>query len=793
MNGIMHDLKLAMRGFRRTPGFAVTALVILALGIGMAVAMFTVLDRVILRALPVPAQERLVVLWTHRGDPRLEVSGSFKHITEQVRAESLTLSGIAAVSHWGATPTPFLDGDRSITLNRALVTGNYFDVLGAVPAMGRLLHQEDEVAGASLNMVISHGAWRRRFGGDPSIVGRQFRDAWSPTKYTIVGVAPAGLDYPVGAEAWTTPWNGGLGAYVVGRLAPGVSARAARDEYFRIESRLLPDWRLVGATVSSFSEAVVGDVRPVIVMLGAAVALLLVLACVNVGNLLLLRAAARGRELLIRRSLGASRGAVVRQVLVESVVLGVGGGALGLLVAQVSTQLLVVLAPVRLPRLDAVRLAGVPVGATVVVTVVSIALFGLLPSVSASGSGVGSLRIDARAGSESRARRRLRQSLVASQVALALVLLAGAGLLARSLERLTNLDVGYDADHLSIVQMAWSTADVAKVVPMGDALLSKFQAIPGIQAASPILIQPFLGANVFHGLVEVEGQSRAERDRMPSVPLEIGDVDYFRALGIPIVRGRGFLAADRGDAPRVAVVSEALANQLWPGADPIGKRIKYFGPDSLTFRTVVGVAGDIRFRNLREATTTVFLPWRQTASWQLAFAVRTRGELSTVLPAMRREATAVDGGLTIWDAKPMDEFLAVPLAQPRLGTLLLSGFGLTALFLAAIGLYAVMAAAVRNQSHEIGVRMALGAAPSRVRREVLGTALVVTSIGAVVGLAAALAGGRLLEALLFEVRPTDPVALTGACVVLMMVALAAAYLPARRATRIDPASALRGD
>ncbi|MBC7896647.1 MAG: ABC transporter permease, partial [Cytophagaceae bacterium] len=344
MSWTTHDLRLAMRGFRHAPAFTATALLILGLGIGMAVAMFTVFDRVILRRLPVANQERLVVLWTHRGDPKLEVSGSFKHLAN-VRAESRTLSGLAAVSHWGAAPTPFIDGDASITLNRALVTGNYFGVLGAVPAMGRLLRQEDEVEGASLNMVVSHGAWQRQFGGDASIVGRQLRDAWSPTKYTIVGVAPAGLDYPVGVEAWTPPWNGGLGAYVVGRLASGASAEAARDEYFGIEQRLLPDWRLAGATVTSLSEGVLGDVRPVLIVLGGAVALLLVLACVNVGNLLLLRGAARGHELLIRRSLGATRGSVVRLLLVESVALGVAGGALGLVVAQGLTQLLVVLAP----------------------------------------------------------------------------------------------------------------------------------------------------------------------------------------------------------------------------------------------------------------------------------------------------------------------------------------------------------------------------------------------------------------------------------------------------------------
>ncbi len=793
MRWMTQDLQLALRGFRRTPAFTATAVVILGLGIGMAVAMATVLDRVMRQRLPVLDQERLAVLWTHRADPGIEVSGNFKHIDENLRAETRTMAAVAAVSHWGAAPSPFVDGDAPITLNRALVTGNYFDVLGATPALGRLLRPEDEVAGGSLNVVISHGAWRRHFGGDRGIIGRRLRDAWSPNTFTIVGVAPAGLDYPVGVEIWTPPWSPQLGAYVVARLAEGVSLGAAREEFFRLESRLLPDFLLTGAAAFSFEEAMLGDVRPIIVVLSAAVLLLLVLACVNVGNLLLLRGSARARELVIRQSLGATRAAVVRQLFVESAALGVLGGALGLVVAQLLLRVLVILAPPRFPRLDALRLAEWPAGTTAGVTGIAILVFGLLPSLGAVGPRFASLRVGTRTGGESLVRRRLRQSLVASQVALALVLLAGAGLLVRSLERLTRLDLGYRADRLSIIQLAWSTPDAAKLEPLGSALLAQFQAIPGIEATTPVLLPPFLGANVFHGLVELEGQPVAERDRSPSVPLEVGDADYFRTLGIPIVRGRGFLASDRADAPLVAVIVASLAHQLWPGEDPIGKRIRYWGPDTLSYRTVVGVAGDLRFRDLREPTNTVFLPWRQVSVWQLAYAIRTRGELSTVLPIMRREVKAVDGGLTIWDAKPMDDFLAVPLAQPRLGTFLLSAFGLAALTLAAIGLYGVMAAAVRHQSHEIGVRMALGAAPARVRREVLRSALRITTSGAIIGLAVAMAAGRLLRALLFEVQPTDPVALVGASVVLVTVSLGAALIPAMRATRIDPVTALRSE
>ena len=796
MGRLAYELRLALRTYRRAPAFTVTAVGILAIGIGMAVAMYTVYDRVLLQRLPVMDQARLVVLWTHRGDPAIEVSASFQELEEQFRPEARALGVLAGVSHWGATPTPFRDGDASVTLNRALVSGNFFDVLGARPATGRLLRKDDQVAGSALSMVISYRAWQRQFGGDSAIVGRTLHDAWSETVFTIIGVAPAGLDYPSGVEAWTPPWSPQLSATVVARLAPGATAGAARDEFFRIQHKLLPDWRLVGATVTPFERAVLGDVRPILGVLSAAVVLLLLLTCFNVGNLLLVRAAARERELLIRRSLGASRGVIVRQLVVESVALGLAGGMLGLAFAQFLLRLLVLFAPFRFPRLDAVQLAGLPVGTALAMTTAATALFAILPALSAARSSMAALRVDARAGRENRLRRHMRQLLVGSQVALALVLLTGAGLLARSLERLTHVDLGYRPEHLAILQLAWPSAATApqeRIPALGEAILRELAAIPGVTAVSPILIPPFLGANVFHGQVEAEGLPAAQGDETVSVPLEIGDADYFRALGIPIVRGRGFAPTDREDAPQVAVVSAAVARRLWPNEDPIGKRIRYWGPDTLSWRTVVGVAGDIRYRALREATATIYLPWRQTTTWQMALALRTSGELSSVLAMVRQGARTVDPSLQVWSAQSMDAFLDGPLAQPRLSAFLLSGFGSVALLLAAIGLYAVMAAAVRDQTREIGVRMALGATPARVRGEVLKSAVVVVSAGAIVGLASAVVGTRYLRSLLYEISPGDPYALLGACLVLIVVGMGAAYIPARRATRIDPVAALRAE
>ena len=796
MGRLVNQLRLTVRSFGRTPAFAVTAVGILAIGLGMAVAMYTVYDRVLLQRLPVREQERVVVLWTHRGDPALEVSGSFGELEEQLRPEMRTLAAVAGVAHWGASPTPFRDGDASVTLNRTLVSGNFFAVIGARPALGRLLRAEDEVAGKASSMVLSFRAWRQYFGGDSAIVGRTLGDAWSENSFTIVGVAPPGLDYPAGVEAWTPPWSPQLTATAIGRLAPGATAGAARDEFFRLQHRFLPDWRLAGATVTPFERAVVGDVRPTLVVLATAAALLFLLTCFNVGNLLLVRAAGRARDLRIRRSLGATFGDVVRQLVGENLVLGAVGGLLGLAVARLLLRLLVLLAPARFPRLDVVQLAGLPVGAAIAITAAATLLFGIRPALAAARASVTARRVDARAGSESRWRRRTRQWLVGTQVALALVLLAGAGLLARSLERLTHVNLGFRAEHLAILQLAWPSAATAtpdKLTSLGEAIVGGIATVPGVVAVSPVLIPPFLGANVFHGVVQVEGAAAARGDEELSVPLEIGDAGYFRSLGIPIVRGRGFTPEDREDQPQVAVVSAAIAQRLWPDEDPIGKRIRYWGPDTLTWRTVVGVAGDIRYRALRESTATIYLPWRQTSAWQMAIALRTAGDVASQLPAVRAAILGVDPSLQLWSARSMDAFLDGPLAQPRLGAFLLSGLGAVALLLAAIGLYAVMAAAVRERTHEIGVRMALGASPARVRREVLRGALVVVCAGAAVGLASALAGTRVLTSLLYDVAPVDPFALTAACVVLFAVGLGAAYIPARRATRIDPVESLRAD
>ena len=806
MTTVTHDLRIALRGFRRAPSFTITAVLILGIGIGMAVAMFTVFDAVVLRPLPVANPDRVVELFTYKGDPNTDyyvLRGDLK----RVAAESKTMRDVAGIAHWGAPAAPLVDGDRPLVLNRTLVTGNFFTVLGTRPLLGRFVQASDEEPGADLVLVLSYGAWRKYFGGDANIVGRRLIEPYERKAYRVIGVAPPGLEYPAAVDIWMPAWQPSeqLSVIAVARLAPNATPRMAQTEFLRLMTALSTNQEpraYDGAHVETFTHAVVGDVQPILLVLVAAVGLLLLIACVNVGNLLLLRAAGRARELSVRRALGATYGDVVRQLIVESGLLGVAGGLLGLAVAAGLIKLLIAYAPPQLPRVDVIGVAGAPVLVAVGVTLAAVLVFGVLPALIASRGELASpLRYDSRAGTETRARRRMRHALVASQVSLALVMLAGAALLGRSLERLQGLSLGYDPNHLSLLSVAFPPSlyndasgkvDQNRLNALGDQLAPVYRVIPGVTGVTQMLVPPFLGTGIFVGRLDREGQTPEEMKSNPAYPMEAGGADYFRVYGIPILRGRAFTEADDEKAENVAVVSQSAAQKLWPNENPIGKRIHFWSADSTTLRTVVGVAGDMHYRSLRESTAEVYLPWKQSY-WQGSFAIRTTGSLASVLPALRRATAEVNPALTLWQADPMDDLIAKPLAQPRLSALLLAGFAFVSMLLAAIGLYGVMASSVRGSMRELGVRAALGASPERLRRGVLTQALLVTGTGAVVGLAVALAASRLLAKLLFEVSPADPISLLGSAALLLIVAVIAAYVPARHATRVDPVQALRAD
>jgi len=540
---------------------------------------------------------------------------------------------------------------------------------------------------------------------------------------------------------------------------------------------------------------VLGGSTTILAILAAAVVLLFLIACLNVSNLLLLRAAARSHELAVRRAVGASFGDILRVLLAEGVVIALLGGVAGFVVAEVLLRALVAASPAQLPRLDSISVAGAPVLTAAVISVLATVLFGVAPALGgARGSLASPLRIDARAGGRTRERRRLQQTLVAVQTALAVVTLSGAGLLIHSLARLESIDLGFNPSHLSTFELTYplSTYDSpAKLAALGKELLPIFRATPGVTSASTIEAPPFLGID--YGMVGLAREGAAT-DTATLVASGLGDADLFRTLGVPLIRGRAFRSSDDAQGQPVAVVSQALAEQLWPGENPIGKRVGRFRRDAVSWSTVIGEVGDAHLRALRVATPTIYFPWEQFfGGWTATVAVRTSSDFSNVLPSLRRALAQVDPRLTIWDAHSFDDLLGTQLATPRLSSFLLGAFALVALLLAAIGLYGVMAFTVREETREIGLRMALGAGPEQVRRDVLRRALSVITLGGGVGLIGALASSRVLVGQLFQVQPADPVSLAAACLLLGLVAVAAAYLPARRATRVDPAIALRSE
>jgi predicted permease len=799
------DFAVALRSLRRSPAFATTTTLILALGIGMSTAMFSVYKTMLIDRLPVADQDRLVVMHPlDRTGAHLDVPYYYLDV---IRRDSSVFRSVGGIFHLGAIPAPYGDADQSMNLVTGVVSPNLFTVLGTRPFLGRLIREEDGRPGAERVIVISYAAWRTRFAGDPNVIGRRLIEPATQTPGRIVGVAPPGFAYPVGADAWisVTP-DFTAQVDVVARLRRGISPDAARSELLALMKRFNPftndpndkalarDVPIAGVEVHTFADTVVGGAQSTVIALTLAVGLLLLIACANVGSLVLVRLTGRQREIAVRRAIGAGFGDIVHLFVIENAILGIAGGLAGLLFAVVLLRSLTVVAPFSLSRLDAVQHAGAPLAITTAVAIVAMLLFGLVPSaVSARVDSYVVLRSDSRAGT-GKARRRTRGLLVASQLALAVVLLAGASLLAATLSRLQTMDLGYRAEHLSILSFTGppSVYQPDKVMAIAKGLLERIGREPGVIAATPVESMPFKGQSFFIMKVARSDAPASDDESRPFTPFEFVGPDYFRTFEIPIRRGRGFQATDARGAPRVVVVNETLARQLWPNEDPIGRQLRnIYGA---TVWTVVGVAADTHFRELRNVGPVAYFDWEQAEPfWNALFAVRTARPLADMLPALRRATKEYDSSISIWDSATMDDLLDAPLAQPRLGALLLGAFSVVALLVSVVGLYGLMSSAVRQQTRDIGVRVALGATPSDVRRLVLGQATRVVGAGALVGLVGALLGTRLLSSQLFGISPTDPGSLIGSCAALVVAGALAAYIPARRAARIDPIDALRAD
>jgi putative ABC transport system permease protein len=824
LDRIRRDVSYTARSLRRSPTFTLTVALILGLAIGMSSAMFTVFRSVLITRLPVRDQDRIVELSGIAAGAASEVPLTPAQI-QRLRDQSHTLTSVAALAHWRVIDEALTDGDRRVTLKEAVVTDEFFDVLGANPVVGRFFQKGDALqwgansAGTGVPIVLSYSAWKRDLGGDSSVVGRHLLSPKMNWTMNVIGVAPAGLDYPRGVEFWVGAVYGS--SDVVARIAPNVSVEAARQDFQNFIAHD-PDFVKYGMAatkgqIHTLSEMIVGDARPALLALTAAVALLLVLACTNVGNLLLLRSAGRVREMAIRRAIGASAADIVRQLLTESALLAVAGGVLGVAFSKLLLSGLVRMAPSSLPRADLIAGAGAPIAIGALVTAATVILFGVIPSFAALRFDLSSpLRSDTRSGTEGRKLRNVRQLLVASQIALAVVVLAGAGLLVRSLARLTSLDMGYTTEHLSMLNFSlpwrqyagdcrpkrdqlvsadsavWNQCAQTMNFVAHERVMANLRQVPGVMSVSPEAVPPFLGSNVWMGRYASQEQSDADSRANPWFGFDAVGPEYFQTLGVKLIAGRAFTDADREDSPRVAIITEAIARRLWPNESAVGKRLRQgedHTPDSLI--TVVGVVRDFHYRLHRESTPTIFRPYRQVLA-QGYLVVRERGaEIPTSV--LQRAVEDAGGGAIFIRSQSMDALIEPQLSTPRFDALLLSIFAVAALVLAAVGLYGIMASAVNQQTRELGIRMALGATAGGVRNMVMRQALTVAIAGTIVGLVGAIGGSRLLTSMLFEVAPSDPATLGLVSVLLLVIATGAAYIPARRATRIDPARALRAE
>ena len=808
MERFLADARVALRSLRRSPTFVATTCSILAIGIGMAAAMYSVFNTVLINRLPVAAQERLVVM--HPLDRRgTHLDVPYPYLAEIAR-DSLFFRAVTGVYHLGALPQPFTYGSTTLNLIANRAAPNYFGVLGMRAELGRLFVPDDGRHGAAPVIVLSHAAWQKYFGGDPTVVGRTLVVPYTEEHARIVGIVPPGFTYPAGAEAWMPiPQDFTAQVDIFARLAPNVTLDLARQELIALTQRSNPfagtprapgqspvRFEISGVEAHSLTDTVLGSSRPTLVALTIAVGLLLLIACFNVGNLMFVRLLAREREVAVRQAIGATQMDVARLFFIESMLLAAIGGILGCLLAIGLVHIVSVLAPAQLPRVDALRVTSAPLGAMAGIVVFATLAFGFLPSV--VGSRVRSyalLRADTRAGSEGRSKRHARRWLVATQMALTLVMLSGAALLLRTLTRLESLDLGYRPEHLSILSFTGPQSDLPnneRIFAVAKQLVQRIEAVPGVVAATPLQSKPFEGQSLFIMKLVRSEEPASEREHAPFVPWEFVGPDYFRTFGITIREGRGLLPSDTKAAEQVVVINETLAKQLWPGQSPIGKRVTEVTNGESA--TVVGVASDTHFREFRNTGPVAYFNWDQVQPfWNGFIAVHTSAPLGTMMAALRTAIREADPKLVLFDQTTMDALLDAPLAQPRLSALLLAGFSLVALLLSAIGLYGVMASAVRQQTRDIGVRVALGATPHDVYRLILSEAAWVVGVGGVVGLVGAVLGGRMLAAQLFEVSPLDPVSLAGAAALLLAIGIGAAMIPARRATRVDPAIALRSD
>ena len=805
MTALFQDVRYSLRMMAKNPGFTFFVVAVLALGIAANSAIFSIADAVLVRPLPYRQADRLVMVWedaSSYGFPRdTPAPGNFA----DWKARNQVFEDMAAAAFSGSFN---LSGDGNPEeIPGDLVTANLFSVLGARPALGRGFIASDDVPGAPRVVILSQGLFLRRFGGDPQIIGKQL---WlNYEKYDVVGVMPRGFQFPDrDPQLWapvqfTTAQLANHGNHhlqVVARLKPGVSLKVADADMAAIAKQLEQEHPSENAKVGAYAvplrEELTGKTRPALLVLQGAVCFVLLIACANVANMLLARASGRRREIAMRLTLGANRWRIARQLLTESLLLAALAGAAGLLLSTFATQLLVSLIPEGIAPMNG---SGVNSHVLVVTLIISVAagiLFGILPALRVSRLDlVTSLNQGGRSGIGTG--RRLRDALVVSEVALAIVLLAGAALMLRSFEKLLHLDPGFRADHLLVVRTPLPRqkyqAFALRAAFYSD-VLARVARLPAVTAAGYTTWVPLTNYGGATGIT-VEGRPRPAPGQIPIPNCRIISDDYIRALGMKLVDGRALDQRDGTAAPPVALINQTMARNLWPGENAVGRRFKQGGfEEASPWITIVGIVGDVHQAGLDSpARPEMYLPYlQQDFGFEPEYlVVRTPGDPMLIADAVRRQVWAVDKEQPVAGAMPLEELVDDTLAPRKTQAGLLGGFAVLALLLAALGIYAVLSFTVTQRTQEFGVRMALGAQPDDVLHMVLSQGVRLFTLGASIGLAAAFALSRTLEHLLYGVSATDPISFGLVTLLLAGVTLLACYFPARRAMRVDPMIALR--
>jgi predicted permease len=807
------DVRYAIRTLVKSPGFTLACMLTLALGIGANTALFSLVSAVLLSPLPYRDPDQLVQVWMRFAGVGLTRDEG--HVSAPELRDVSTMSrSFAQLAAYDTASFNLVDSGAPERIEGAIVSPDFFPLLDVRPPLGRAFVADEGQPGRDDVVLLSHGLWQRRFGGDPAVVGRVLRLNEQP--FTIVGVLPAAFRFPdagdveilapmaFDAASFAPARRGNHTLRVLGRLRPAVSLAQARAEVQAVAERIIeqnPDFPYrkydFGIIVKPLHEQRVGEIGMVLWVLMAAVGCVLLIACTNIASLLLVRASARGPELAIRGALGASRSRLVGQLLMESLLLAVSGGLAGVLVGHWGTQALAHLAADRLPLAAGTGLQGSVLAFTILITFATGLFFGLMPALQASrGVDFERLRHGARWSTADAAVHRARQWLVVGEVALSLTLLVGAGLLIRSFVKLLDVDPGFRPERVLTMQVEltgtrYDAPD--QVRGFFRDVIPRIRALPGVDAAGSVSSLPLTGGP--SGTVTLETRAVPIEAAAPDADLRAVTPGYFEAMGIRLVRGRTFEERDAAGAPLVAVIDETLAAAFWPGENPIGKRLKRGLPSTVSpWVTIVGVVAHVRNGSFESASRVqVYWPHLQQGGRSAAIVVRSAGDPALLANAVRQEVLAVDPERPVHRIRTMDDVLASALGARRLAMLLIALLAGVALLLAAGGIYAVMAHAVSQRRHEFGIRLALGASRTGIAGLVLRQGLTLAVAGCALGLAGALLLRRTIATLLYDVAPGDPLTIGSVLLLLLAVAFLASYLPARRATRVDPVTALRSE